>query len=106
MPVMQNVLRQQLELERDAAVHKQQLQVDRHAHALQLAQQAHTAAQTESDRLSKKHAQEMELCEVQWQFQLLIIATILSYSQCAESITCNTVCCICMGTTNRLSCCY
>lgn len=59
------MLRQQLELDRDAALHKQQLEVDRHAHALQLAQQAHTAAQTESDRLSKKHAQELELYEVQ-----------------------------------------
>ena len=61
---MQNTLRQQLELDRDAAVHKKQLEVDRHVHALQLVQEAHTAAQTESDRLRKKHAQEMELCEV------------------------------------------
>ncbi|KAL3161494.1 hypothetical protein ABBQ32_010369 [Trebouxia sp. C0010 RCD-2024] len=68
--INQNVLRQQLELDRDAAVHKKQLEVDRHVHALQLAQQAHTAAQTESDRLSKKHAQEMELCEQQWQQRL------------------------------------
>lgn len=64
------MLRQQLELDRDAAVHKQQLEVDRHAHALQLAQQAHTATQTESDRLSKKHAQEMELCEVHCHFHI------------------------------------
>lgn len=61
---MQSALQQQLELDRDAAVHKQQLEVDRHVHALQLAQQAHTAAQTESDRLRQKHAQQMELCEV------------------------------------------
>ena len=48
-------------------MHKQQLEVDMHVHALQLAQQAHTAAQTESDRLRQRHAQEMELCEVQGQ---------------------------------------
>lgn len=61
---MQNALRQQLELDRDAAVHRQQLEIDRHAHALQLVQEAHTAAQTESDRLKQKHAQELQLCEV------------------------------------------
>ena len=61
---MQSALQQQLELNRDAAVHKQQLEVDMHVHALQLAQQAQTAAQTECDRLKQKNAQEMELCEV------------------------------------------
>lgn len=71
MPCFQSALRQQLELERDAAVHKQQLEVDRHVHALQLAQQAHTAAQTESDRLRQKHVQEVELCEVWSQLPLL-----------------------------------
>ena len=61
---VQNALRQQLELDRDAAVHRQQLEIDRHAHALQLVQEAHTAAQTDSDRLRNKHAQELQLCEV------------------------------------------
>lgn len=70
MLCLQSALRQQLELERDAAVHKQQLEVARHMHALQLAQQAHTAAQTESDRLRQKHVQEVELCEVWSQLPL------------------------------------
>ena len=62
--LLQNAFRQQLELERDAALHKQQLEVNRHSHALQLAQEARTAAQADMERLKMKHAQEIELCEV------------------------------------------
>ena len=76
---VQNSLRQQLELDRDAAVHKQQLEIDRQAHAVQLVQEAHTAAQTESDRLRKKHAQEFELSEVT---QLLTLTQLMLTSGC------------------------
>ena len=60
----QHSFRQQLELERDAALHKQQLEIDRLQHGLQLAQEAHTTAQTDAGRLKTKHAHELELCEV------------------------------------------
>jgi len=62
--LLQNSFRQQLELERDAALHRQQLEIDRQKHALQLTQEAHTTAQTDAERLKTKHAQELELCEV------------------------------------------
>jgi len=62
--VLQNTFRQQLELEHDAALHRQQLEVDRLNHALRLAQEAHTSAQTDAERLKTKHDQELELCEV------------------------------------------
>jgi len=38
--------------------------VDRLNHALRLAQEAHTSAQTDAERLKTKHDQELELCEV------------------------------------------
>ena len=62
--VLQNTFRQQLEMEHDAALHRQQLEADRLNHALRLAQEARTTAQTHAERLKTKHDQELELCEV------------------------------------------
>ena len=62
--VLQNTSRQQLEMEHDAALHRQQLEADRLSHALRLAQEAHTTAQTQAERLKTRHDQELELCEV------------------------------------------
>lgn len=64
LSMLQNSFQQHLELERDAALHKQQLEMDRQKHALQLAQEARTTAQTDAERLKIKHAQELELSEV------------------------------------------
>ena len=73
--ISQNTFRQQLELERDAALHKQQLEIDRLRHGLQLAQEAHTAAQTDAARLKTKHTHELELSEVLSQLDVLLILT-------------------------------
>ncbi len=62
--MLQNTFRQQLEMEHDAALHRQQLEADRLNHGLRLAQEARTAAQTHAERLKTKHDQELELCEV------------------------------------------
>ncbi|DBB04859.1 TPA: hypothetical protein ACH3X3_010146 [Trebouxia sp. C0006] len=68
--ISQNTFRQQLEMEHDAALHRQQLEADRLNHGLRLAQEARTAAQTHAERLKTKHDQELELCEQRWQQRL------------------------------------
>lgn len=62
--MLQNTFRQQLEMEHDAALHRQQLEADRLNHALRLAKEADTTAQTHAERLKTKHDQEVELSEV------------------------------------------
>ena len=58
------MLQQRLQMEQDAAVHKQQLQTEKQQHALQLAQEALAGAQAEAQRLQQKHSQELQLSEV------------------------------------------
>ena len=55
---------QKLQLDHDAAVHKQQLQMEKQQHALQLSQEALANAQAEALRLQQQHAQERALSEV------------------------------------------
>ena len=64
LPAVQDMLQQRVQSERDAAVHKQQLQTEKQQHALQLSQEALAAAQAEAQRLQQTHAQEMDLSEV------------------------------------------
>lgn len=61
---VQDMLQQKMQMEQDAAVHRQQLQTEKHQHALQLSQEALTAAQAEVQRLQQKHAQDTALSEV------------------------------------------
>lgn len=51
-------------MEQDAAAHRQQLQTEKHQHALQFSHEALTAAQAELQRLQQKHAQDTALSEV------------------------------------------
>ena len=64
LSALQDMLQQRLQMEQDAAVHKQQLQTEKQQHALQLSQEALAAAQAEAQRLQQTHAQEMDLSEV------------------------------------------